>query len=76
MTGVSPLSYMRARALHEVRRELASGAARSVTDAAFMWGFTELGRFARAYRDHYGELPRETLRTGRRRFGRVPVQTR
>lgn len=74
MTGVSPMSYMRARALHEVRRELLSGAAGSVTDTALMWGFTELGRFARMYRDLYEELPSETLRTAKQRFGRVIVQ--
>ena len=68
------MSYVRARALHEVRRELASGAAMSVTDAAFMWGFTELGRFARVYRDLYEELPSETLRTAKQRFGHISVQ--
>jgi AraC-like DNA-binding protein len=65
------MSYMRARALHEVRRELVSGAAESVTDTAFRWGFTELGRFARAYREQYGELPSETLRTAKHRFSRA-----
>jgi AraC-like DNA-binding protein len=73
MTGVSPMSYMRARALHEVRRELVSGAAESVTDTAFRWGFTELGRFARAYREQYGELPSATLRTAKHRFSRASV---
>ncbi len=74
MTGVSPMSFMRARALHEVRRELSSGAAASVTDTAFRWGFTELGRFAQAYREQYGELPSETLRTAKHRFGRVGAE--
>lgn len=62
VTGVSPMHFMRLRTLHEIRRELLSGAVESVTDATFMWGLTELGRFARAYSDLFGELPSETLR--------------
>lgn len=75
MTGVSPMRFMRSRAIHEIRRELMSGVGSSVTDAAFKWGFTELGRFASAYRSQFGELPSETLRAARHRFGRVPIGT-
>ncbi len=73
MTGVPPMQFMRSRAIHEIRRELLSGAGASVTEAAFKWGFTELGRFARAYRNQFGELPSETLRAARHRLGRVPA---
>ncbi len=33
----------------------------SVADIAYHWGFTNLGRFARAYRDRFGEFPAATL---------------
>ncbi len=75
VTGVSPMHFMRLRALHEIRRELLSGAAESVSDAAFKWGLTELGRFARAYSDLFGELPSETLRAGGHRWARAGLLT-
>lgn len=73
ITGVSPMRFMRSRALHEVRLDLLSGTAPSVTDAALMWGFTELGRFSRLYRNQFGELPSRTLERSRRR---VSIATR
>ena len=36
---------------------------RSVADIASHWGFTHLGRFAAAYRERYGCVPSETLRS-------------
>jgi len=76
VTGVSPMRFMRLRALHEIRCELLSGAAGSVTDAAFKWGLTELGRFAREYSDLFGELPSETLRAGKHRSTGAVLLTR
>jgi len=67
LTGVPPMHFMQSRAMHEIRRELHSGAAASVTDAAYTWGFTELGRFAGLYRSQFGELPSETLLAARYR---------
>jgi hypothetical protein len=32
----------------------------SVADIAYHWGFTNLGRFARAYHDRFGEFPAAT----------------
>jgi AraC-like DNA-binding protein len=37
----------------------------SVTDAALASGFTDLGHFSAKYRDKFGELPSETLRSAR-----------
>jgi AraC-like DNA-binding protein len=34
-----------------------------VADVAFRWGFGHLGRFAEKYRERYGELPSETLKS-------------
>jgi len=72
ITGVSPMRFIQSRALHEVRRDLLTVAVPTVTDAALIWGFTELGRFSRKYWSQFGELPSETLKTARRRFGRAP----
>ncbi len=58
--GMSPSAYVRAVRLDRVRDELASGGAVSVSDTAMRWGFFHLGRFARHYRERFGELPSET----------------
>ncbi|MFJ9009929.1 helix-turn-helix domain-containing protein [Streptomyces canus] len=34
----------------------------TVTEVAHVWGFVHLGRFARRYRERYGESPSQTLR--------------
>ena len=61
--GVSILEFARFRRLHRAREVLLDPAARvSVTEAAYSCGFKHLGRFARQYRDLFGESPRETLR--------------
>lgn len=58
--GMSPSAYVRSVRLDRVRDELSSGRAVSVSDAAMRWGFFHLGRFARHYRERFGELPSET----------------
>lgn len=67
--GVSPKRWMLAERLLSVRRALfgASHKPTTVTDAAMGFGFYELGRFAAAYREAFGESPSETLRGGQRR---------
>ena len=62
--GVPPLTYLRRLRLEGVHADLLRGEEcdRSVSEVAHRWGFTHLGRFAGAYRDHYGITPSETLR--------------
>jgi AraC-like DNA-binding protein len=62
--GQSPVHYARERRLHLIHQRLraADPATTQVTDIAMHYGFWELGRFARAYRLRFGELPSETLR--------------
>lgn len=65
--GISPMQYLREVRLRNVRNELsAESPAGSVGQVAHRWGFTNLGRFARAYEQRFGERPSETLRMGRR----------
>jgi len=58
--GINPFLYTRVIRLGKVQRELQS--ATSVTEAATRWGFWHLGNFSAEYREHFGELPSETLR--------------
>jgi AraC-like DNA-binding protein len=65
--GLSPSRYMLLRRLKTVRTALrdADPAAASVAEIAGRCGFTELGRFAGAYRTAFGEAPSTTLRRTR-----------
>ncbi|QGM96745.1 helix-turn-helix domain-containing protein [Methylocystis parvus] len=59
----TPYSYVLKLRLHRIRCELVSDAERrcTITSVANRWGITELGRFSHWYREHFGELPSQTL---------------
>jgi AraC-like DNA-binding protein len=61
--GMSPMAYLRRLRLDGVHAELsrADPWRVSVSEVAYRWGFTHLGRFAGAYRARFGELPSQTL---------------
>ena len=65
--GMSPGSYARLRRLNLVHAALrrADPATASIAEIARRYGFSELGRFAAAYRTAFGETPSATLRGGR-----------
>lgn len=63
--GMSPRDCLREHRLEGVRRELTSPQATTVADAAGAWGYVNLGVFAAAYRNRFGENPSDTLRRGR-----------
>lgn len=67
MLGVPPKKYLMLRELHAVRRVLSSAAAghATVADVLVGHGIWEFGRFAGRYRDHFGELPSQTLMRAR-----------
>lgn len=58
--GIPPSTYLRAVRLNGARRAIKC--ATSVADAATLWGFWHLGRFARDYKLMFGELPSEAFR--------------
>ena len=62
--GVGPYEYhtlLRFQAFRRMARmeNLRRGL---ITDIALEYGFSHLGRFAKAYRTHYGELPKDSIR--------------
>ena len=64
--GVGPNRYLRLLQLQRVHRELGGDrpTAASVTELVQRHGVRQPGRFARSYREYFGELPSETLRRG------------
>ncbi|QNP68974.1 AraC family transcriptional regulator [Streptomyces roseirectus] len=65
--GVSPMAYLREVRLDRAHHELttADPSFTTVAEVAYRWGFGHLGRFAEKYRGRFGELPSETLNSGR-----------
>ena len=62
--GMSPMAYVNEVRLQRVHGQLRASApgATTVTDVAHQWGFAHMGRFARRYREAFGETPSQTLR--------------
>ncbi|MES5820236.1 AraC family transcriptional regulator [Streptomyces sp. RG80] len=62
--GMSPMAYVSEVRLERVRVQLRASApgTTTVSDVAYRWGFVHLGRFARRYRERFGETPSQTLR--------------
>jgi len=65
--GVSPLAYLRRLRLDGVHAELSKSDPWqvNVSEVAYRWGFTHLGRFAGSYRARFGVSPSQTLRERR-----------
>ncbi|OII62363.1 transcriptional regulator [Streptomyces sp. CC53] len=62
--GTTPMGYVRDIRLERVRAELRAaepGGGLTVSEVAWRWGFTHLGRFAASYRGRFGEAPSQTL---------------
>lgn len=62
--GTTPLGWVRRMRLARARQQLLSAEANaSVTTIAAANGFNQLGRFSAQYRDQFGELPSDTLKS-------------
>ncbi|TDC69169.1 helix-turn-helix transcriptional regulator [Streptomyces hainanensis] len=60
----TPLGYLREVRLRRAHQDLLTAGedgSATVTDVAYRWGFSNLGRFAAYYRDRYGHPPSKTL---------------
>lgn len=67
--GYSPSEFMREQRLQGVRRELGSArTGQTVSEIAYVWGYINLGEFARAYRERFG-------RTAVRDFDAIAAET-
>jgi len=61
--GTSPKSYVLTARLMKVHREISDRReCSSIESVAMRWGFAHMGRFARYYREAFGQYPSETLR--------------
>lgn len=62
--GMSPMAYLREVRLRRAHQSLRESDPSEVTvsSVAYRWGFTNLGRFATAHANRYGETPSATLR--------------
>ncbi len=60
---ISPYDYLKKLRLDRARRELLAGnpKGRAVMDVALSHGYNHMSRFAKDYREAFGELPRDTL---------------
>jgi len=62
--GMTPMQYLRDVRLRRVREEIQAQTApdRSISEIAYSWGFTHLGRFAAEYRRRFDESPSQSKR--------------
>jgi AraC-like DNA-binding protein len=60
--GTTPMRWVWSQRLEASRVSLSRGAVRSVTDAAFAHGFSELGHFSRSFKRTFGISPQKLLR--------------
>lgn len=63
--GLSPMAYLKIQRLNGVRRALRNCDPNTTTvmQVAYQWGFWSAGHFSRNYKEMFGELPLQTLRT-------------
>ncbi len=63
----SPMQFLKQLRLHRVREELCHAPpGTKVMDVLLRYGFVQEGKFAKAYKEMFGELPSETLKRHRK----------
>lgn len=73
VVSTSPVVYLRTLRLNAARRDLLTGAAPTVQDAAGRHGFWSLSQFASDYRRQFAERPSQTLARARLRPSSEPT---
>jgi AraC-like DNA-binding protein len=63
--GMPPARYLQIKRLYLARKRLRQEPTSSVTEVATSLGFWDLSRFAKGYKEAFGELPSETQRRAR-----------
>jgi AraC-like DNA-binding protein len=64
---ISPMQFLKRVRLQHVREELCQATpGTNVAEVMMRYGFTQGGKFAKAYRELFGELPSETLKRHRK----------
>jgi AraC-like DNA-binding protein/mannose-6-phosphate isomerase-like protein (cupin superfamily) len=61
--GTTPMRWVWSERLEASRTSLLQGEVRSVTEAAFAHGFSDLGHFSRSFKRTFGISPQKLLRT-------------
>ncbi|WP_445115523.1 helix-turn-helix domain-containing protein [Acinetobacter sp. WZC-1] len=60
---LSPMSYIKFYRLYHIRDELMNADnSANITDTAFKWGITHIGRLSGEYKFFFGEKPSDTLK--------------
>lgn len=62
--GTTPMAYLKELRFEQAHLELVNNEHSSITDVAFKWGFTHLGRFSQEYKRRYGRLPSSVRKQG------------
>ncbi len=63
--GMAPAEFIRRRRMEAIRTELVEGDGRhTVLDVATRWGLNSRSTLTQNYRQHFGEAPSNTLRSG------------
>lgn len=65
--GTTPMRWVWQRRIEASHAALTDGCARSVTDAAFQFGFSEVSHFSRSFKTAYGISPERLLKSRERK---------
>ena len=65
--GTTPMRWVWRRRLEASHSALTEGCAKSVTDAAFQFGFSEVSHFSRTFKATYGVSPEQLLKGSKRK---------
>lgn len=62
---MSPMDWLRTLRLDAIRQTLLTQPDSNISSTAMQHGFSHMGRFSSLYKNHFGELPSQTLKTAK-----------